>query len=150
MTFIIIVGFVLPWITGIYLYRKAPKIFFTTAPITALIAVVLNQAGIHIGLWKVHPMPKAMLLDSIFLDLGIFTIAGAWFTYALVYKTIHPFLVYFLFIGGMTGLEGLALLKGTLTYNDDWSYFYTFLMYVGGFLVIGGISKLLIKLNVFP
>ncbi|GGF14770.1 hypothetical protein GCM10010954_11680 [Halobacillus andaensis] len=149
MAFIIIVGFVLPWITGIYLYRKAPKIFFTTAPITALIAVISNQSGIHIGFWKVNHMPSVMLLDSLFLDLGIFTLAGAWFTYALVYKNINPFWVYSLFIGGMTCLEGLALLKGTLSY-DEWSLFYTFLMYVGGFLVIGRISKLLIKLNVFP
>mgnify|MGYP005853844677 CR=1 FL=1 len=150
MTFIIIVGFVLPWITGIFLYKKSPKIFYTTAPITALIAVVLNQAGIHVGLWKVNPMPSVMLLDSLFLDLGIFTLSGAWFTYMLVYKTIKPIWVYSLFIGGMTILEGMALLKGTLTYDDEWSFFYTFFMYVGGFLVIGVISKVLIKLKVFP
>ncbi|MCA1011477.1 hypothetical protein [Halobacillus halophilus] len=150
MTFIIMAGFVLPWITGIFLYRKAPKIFYTTAPITALIAVVFNQAGIHMGLWKVHPMPKVILLDSIFLDLGIFTIAGAWFTYYYVYRNIKPIWVYSLSIGGMAGLEGLALLNGILSYDDHWNFFYTILMYVGGFLVIGGISNVLRRLHVFP
>ncbi|MGP4070137.1 hypothetical protein [Halobacillus sp. B29] len=150
LTFIILTGFVLPWLTGTYLYRKAPKIFYTTAPMTALIAVVFNQAGIHLGLWKVHPMPGVMLLDSIFLDLGIFTIAGAWFTYYYVYKNIKPILVYSLFIGGMAGLEGFALLTETLSYDEEWNFFYTFLMYVGGFLVIGRISKVLKKLHVFP
>ncbi|WP_079478962.1 hypothetical protein [Halobacillus salinus] len=150
MAFIIIVGFVIPWITGIYLYKLAPKIFYTTAPITALIAVVLNQAGIHMGLWEVHPMPAIVLLDSLFLDLGIFTIAGAWFTYMLVYKSVNTLLVYILFIAGMTGLEGLALLVETLEYDDTWNFFYTFLMYVGGFLFIGWISHLLKKLKVFP
>ncbi|GGC77350.1 hypothetical protein GCM10007216_04840 [Thalassobacillus devorans] len=150
MAFIIIAGFILPWVTGVYLYKKAPKIFYTTAPITALIAVVLNQAGIHLGLWEVNHMPNIMLLDSLFLDLGIFTIAGAWFTYILVYKRKHPILVYSLFIGGMVTLEGLALLQGTLSYAQEWSFIYTILMYIGGFLAIGAISRLLIKLNVYP
>ncbi|TGB03616.1 hypothetical protein [Halobacillus salinus] len=150
MAFIIIVGFVIPWITGIYLYKQAPKIFYTTAPITALIAVVLNQAGIHMGLWEVNPMPRIILLDSLFLDLGVFTLAGAWFTYMLVYKSVNTLLVYILFIGGMSSLEGLAVLVGTVDYDDTWSFFYTILMYVGGFLFIGWISHLLKKLKVFP
>ncbi|WP_173918975.1 hypothetical protein [Halobacillus sp. Marseille-Q1614] len=150
MAFIIIVGFIFPWITGIYLYKKAPKIFYTTVPITALIAVVLNQAGIHMGLWKVNHMPTIVLLDSLFLDLGIFTIAGAWFTYMLVYKSINPLWVYIIFIGGMAGLEGLALLVETIKYDQTWNFFYTFLMYVGGFLVIGWIINILKKLKVFP
>ncbi|WP_281975084.1 hypothetical protein [Halobacillus litoralis] len=148
--FIIIAGFVFPWITGIYLYKKAPKIFYTTAPITALIAVVLNQAGIHMELWKVNHMPTIVLLDSLFLDLGIFTIAGAWFTYMLVYKSINPLWVYVIFIGGMAGLEGLALLVETIKYDQTWNFFYTFLMYVGGFIVIGWIINILKKLKVFP
>ncbi len=95
-------------------------------------------------------MPEVVLLDSIFLDLGIFTIAGAWFTYYYVYKNIKPILVYSLSIGGMAGLEGIALLTETLSYDKDWNFFYTFFMYVGGFLVIGRISKVLKKLHVFP
>ncbi|MYL71584.1 hypothetical protein GLW00_12010 [Halobacillus litoralis] len=150
MAFIIIAGFVIPWITGVYLYKKAPIIFYTTAPITALIAVVLNQAGIHMGLWRVNHMPSIVLLDSLFLDLGIFTIAGAWFTYMLVYKSINPLWIYIIFIGGMASLEILALLVETIEYNQSWNFFYTLLMYIGGFLIIGWIVNILEKLKVFP
>ncbi|UOQ46419.1 hypothetical protein MUN89_08625 [Halobacillus salinarum] len=150
MLFIIIIGFIIPWIPGIYLYKKAPKIFFTTAPITALIAVTINQLGIHMGLWKVHPMPRVVLLDSIFLDLGIFPVVGALFTYFVYYKAYNRYLIHFLFIGGMTAIEYVALLTGTVSYDDEWNILLTLLIYLGGFITIDLVSRKLVKLNVYP
>ncbi|MFC7322569.1 hypothetical protein [Halobacillus campisalis] len=150
MWFNIIAGFIIPWIFGIYMYRKAPEIFFTTAPITALIAVTCNQAGIHLGLWEVHHMPKVTLADSIFLDLGIFTIAGSSFTYFLAYKKKNRYLLLTLFTLGMTSLEYLSIVMEIVSYSDKWNIFYTFLMYAAGFLTLYFISKKLVKLGVYP
>ncbi|MCP3027720.1 hypothetical protein [Halobacillus sp. A5] len=150
MWLIIVLGFIFPWVFGIYLYKKAPKIFYTNAPITALIAVVCNQLGIHFGLWKVHHMPKVVLLDSIFLDLGIFTIVGAWFTYLLHYKQVKPFRLLSFFIIGMTSLEYIMLVTEQLSYHSSWNIFYTFLMYIGGFTTLYFITEKLVKLKVYP
>lgn len=120
------------------------------APVGALIAVTLNQLGIHLGLWKVHPMPKVVLLDSIFLDFGIFTIASVWFSYILYYKHQNPLWIYITFVLGMTGIEFIALQIGTLTYDDEWNKFYTFLMYLGGFITIHLLTLKLAKLKIYP
>ncbi|WP_158737943.1 hypothetical protein [Alteribacillus sp. YIM 98480] len=150
MIYIILIFFIVPWITGIYLYKKAPKIFFTTAPITTLIAITFNQLGIHLGMWEVNHMPTVTLLDSIFLDFGIFTLAGAWFTYFLYYKQLTRVWSYIWFVLGMTALESITLLVDMVSYNESWNMFYTFLMYLGGFMVIDIVIQKLVKLNIFP
>ncbi|WP_431802748.1 hypothetical protein [Halobacillus andaensis] len=148
--FIIIAGFILPWVLGIYLYKQAPKLFFTIAPITALTAVTCNQAGSHMGLWKVHHMPTVVLFDSILLDFGIFTIAGVWFSYLLCYKKKNPVLLLVLFISGMAAIEYISLLLNIVDYNESWSFFYTALMYVAGFIILHMTTNKLEKLGVFP
>ncbi|SDI81259.1 hypothetical protein [Alteribacillus bidgolensis] len=150
MIYIILIFFIVPWITGFYLYKKAPKIFFTTAPITALIAITCNQLGIHLGIWEVNHMPTVMLLDSIFLDFGIFTLAGAWFTYFLYYKKLTRVWSYIWFVLGMTLLESITLLVEMVSYDESWNMFYTFLMYLGGFIIIDVVTQKLDKLRIFP
>lgn len=147
MLVIILTFFVLPWITGIYLYQRTPKIFFTIAPITALIAITCNQLGIHLGLWEVNHMPSVMLLDSIFIDFGLFAIVGTWFTYLLHYKEFNRVWLHIWFVLGFTALEGLTLLVEMLSYDKGWNLFYTILMYVGGFIAIDFVTKKLAKLE---
>ncbi len=150
MIYIFLLGFALPWILGVYLYKKAPAILLTAAPATALIAVTINQLGIHLGLWKVNPMPRVILMDSIFLDLGIFPVIGVWFSYLIHAKKYKRIWVYLGFILGMTGLEYGALLKGTVSYNEDWNIFFTLLVYVGGFVIIDVLLSKLEKLKALP
>ncbi|KHE72465.1 hypothetical protein [Halobacillus sp. BBL2006] len=150
MLLMLVLGFIIPWLTAGYVYKKTPKLFFTVAPFAALIALILNQFGIQLGLWTIHPPSKVVMMDSIFLDLGIFTVSAIWFTYFLYYKQKNPLWVYPLFVLGMTGVEGIAILIHTLTYDEKWNIFYTFLMYLGGFMTIHLITRKLDKLEVYP
>ncbi|MGI8315897.1 hypothetical protein [Halobacillus mangrovi] len=150
MLLIIVLGFVIPWLTAGYVYKRTPKLFFTVAPFAALIALILNQLGIQIGLWTISPSSNVVLIDTIFLDLGIFTISAVWFTYFLYYKKKSPIWVYPLFVLGMTGVEFIATLLHTLSYHEKWNFFYTSLMYLGGFATIHLIIRKLDKLEVYP
>jgi hypothetical protein len=89
-------------------------------------------------------------MDSIFLDFGIFTVVSVWFTYILYYKQKNLKWVYIVFVLGMTGVEFIALQIGTLSYDDEWNIFYTFLMYLGGFITIHLLTLKLSKLKIFP
>ncbi|MCA1012014.1 hypothetical protein [Halobacillus halophilus] len=150
MLLMIVLGFIIPWLTTGYVYKRAPKIIFTVAPFAALIALILNQLGIQIGLWTIHTSSNVVLLNTLFLDLGIFTVSAIWFTYFLYYKEKQPVWVYLMFILGMTGVETIALSIHLLTYHEKWSVFYTFLMYLGGFIMIHLIIRKLDKINVYP
>ncbi|ARI78625.1 hypothetical protein [Halobacillus mangrovi] len=150
MLLIIVLGFIIPWLTAPYVYKLAPKIFYTVAPVGALIAVTLNQLGIHLGLWKVHHMPTVVLLDSIFLDFGIFTVVSVWFIFILYYKQKNPLWVYPAFIFGMTGIESIALAIETVSYDEEWNLFYTLLMYIGGFTTLHILTRKLVTLKIYP
>ncbi|MGI8314569.1 hypothetical protein [Halobacillus mangrovi] len=150
MLLIIVLGFIIPWLTAPYVYNHAPKLFYTVAPVGALIALTLNQLGIHLGLWKVHHMPMVVLLDSIFLDFGIFTVVSVWFIFLLYYKQKNPLWVYAAFILGMTGIEAIALAIETVSYDEEWNLFYTLLMYIGGFTTLHILTRKLVALKIYP
>ena len=150
MLLMIVLGFIIPWLTAGYVYKRAPKIFFTIAPFAALIALILNQLGIQTDLWTIRTSSNVGLLNTIFLDLGIFTISAVWFTYFIYYKKKQPAWIYLIFVLGMTGVEFTALFIHLLTYHENWNIFYTFLMYSGGFITIHLIIRKLDKLQVYP
>ncbi len=146
----IVLGFLIPWITAIYIYRCAPKIFFTIAPIAALIALTINQLGIHAGVWIIHTKTEVYLLHSLFVDLGIITVAAVWFSYLMIYQKRNAALLYLCFPAGMTGVEYVTTLMKLLEYGDQWNFFYTLLLYLWGFITIDWISRKLVKLGIFP
>lgn len=68
----------------------------------------------------------------------------------MYYKEKQPAWIYPIFVLGMTGVEFTALSIHLLTYHEKWSIFYTFLMYLGGFITIHLIIHKLDKLEVYP
>ncbi|UOQ44470.1 hypothetical protein MUN89_00280 [Halobacillus salinarum] len=149
MYFIIIAGFIIPWCFGIFLYRKAPILFLTSSLFIALLSLILNQLGIQLGYWAVRPKTEIDLLDSLFLDLGYFAIAGAYFTYFIQYKNYKRIWVYLGTIFILNGLEFLALSTNRVQYCKGWNIGLTFLLYLGGIILLDLYSLKMKKFGIF-
>lgn len=51
----IIIGFIIPWIFGIWLYKRNPKVVLLIAPIGIAIAFLINEWGIDY-FWQFEPI----------------------------------------------------------------------------------------------
>ncbi|TDL31743.1 hypothetical protein E2R51_10970 [Jeotgalibacillus sp. S-D1] len=136
MNFNITLGFILPWITGIFLYRRVPLLFYTIVPFTALIAVACNQLGVQHGLWHLHPHTTVPIYNSLLIDLGYYPITAAWFTYLLYFTTFKRWQAYSLFFLLLNGFELLAILANKVSYHDKWSIIYSLVIYGIGLFAI--------------
>ncbi|MGI8314317.1 hypothetical protein [Halobacillus mangrovi] len=130
MIFNFTVGFILPWLTAIILYRKARILIYTVVPFTALLSVLSNQIGMQNDLWALNPEPTIVLFESLFIDIGYNPIICAWFAYFIYFKQIRRLWVYGGFILLINGMELLALFTGKVEYSEPWNIYYSFIVYV--------------------
>ncbi|ARI77900.1 hypothetical protein [Halobacillus mangrovi] len=135
MIFNFTVGFILPWITAIILFRRARILIYSVVPFTALLSLISNQVGMQSNLWALNPEPTIVLLESLFIDIGYNPIICAWFAYCIYFKKIRRLWVYGLFILLINGLELLALFTDKVEYSDDWNIYYSFIVYVLGLFI---------------
>jgi len=56
----IILGFIIPWVFGAFLYVKDKKVILTMFPIGATISYTINYFGFHFVFWHITPIMKEL------------------------------------------------------------------------------------------
>lgn len=123
-----IIGFVIPWILGLYLLKKDAKLFITIFPFESMLAFSINVIGFNLDLWNLYPF-KLQHLSGLPFDLGLYPIMAVFMIY-LIKKGNH-LLITILAITFFTTIEEYCgILIDRITYEHGWNIFYTFLSYL--------------------
>ena len=124
MFFHTIVGFIFPWILGVYLIRNQTRIFVIIYPVGAAIAFLINKIGFNY-FWKMNEDFVELSFPSLPYDIGLFPILSCFFICIIHYKKV-PFLITFLvFILGESFFELLLVMLGKLDYLNGWNIYWT-------------------------
>ncbi|WP_028608656.1 hypothetical protein [Paenibacillus harenae] len=144
MLFNTVWGFIVPWIFGIYLVRKIPKILLLICPVGVVVSHTINDWGFHEQYWFFAPVKSNNeSVAALPLDLGLYAILAAcliWAITAYQRKTMIIILIFSLFT---VLLEGFGLLIGRVWYSNGWNIGYTFLSYVVAYYLVYFYYKML-------
>lgn len=117
MFFHIIIGFILPWILGIYLFNKHRRLFIIFYPIGTATSFLINKIGFSY-FWKMDND-----LYSISYDLGLYPIACCLFIYSIHLKKMSTLNTFLIFTLGTNFLELLIVLLSKLEYRNGWNIY---------------------------
>lgn len=150
MLFNIIVGFLIPWVFGIYLYRKSRIIVFLIFPITVTISGLINDTGYHLEFWDFTPLiENDETLSALPLDLGLYPVMAGYMIYWIRKSNRHTFLKIGCFCLATTALEYLALILGKVEYGNHWNIGWTFVSYMLAYSLVYLYYRLLVRYGYF-
>ncbi|TDX48210.1 hypothetical protein [Orenia marismortui] len=135
MFFNIIIGFILPWIWGVRLYKKAPKIILFIAPISSVIAHIINELAVHYRFWKVKPFGYGDFSRLPF-DIGLYAVLGSLVIYLIHNQRINEYLVILFFTFLTTIGELMMVLIKRVDYFKGWNIYLTFLSYLIAYILV--------------
>jgi hypothetical protein len=146
----IIVGFVIPFIFGIFLYRKDRKVIIFIAPIASVISFVINEIGYSSEWWEFSPsFQENETLSALPMDIGLFPFLACLMIHIMLKKNIKPFFMILIFSIFTTLIEFVGFILEKVKYQKGWNIFYTFLSYTCAY-ILGYLYFKLIKKSVFP
>ncbi|WLR50378.1 hypothetical protein LC040_14055 [Bacillus tianshenii] len=145
----ITIGLIIPWLIGVYLYRKAPIMVILIAPIGGLISFILNDWGFNY-FWEVTPVYKNTSLSALPYCLGLYPILACSFIYFLQKKVINDLILMLLFTIVSTISERIAVMLGKIHYTNGWSIFFTLTFYFAGFLTTFIYYRILVNRKILP
>lgn len=134
MLFNIVVGFMIPWISGIVFYFKDKKVLFIIAPLQSSIAYTVNSFGVFNHFWSIYPHEYGKF-STIPYDLGLYPILSVYLIHYIDKTKINPYL---LIIGATfftTLLEWGGILTGRIIYSNDWNLLFTSISYLVPYLI---------------
>jgi len=137
-------GFIVPWIFGIWLYKKKPLIVILIAPIGATVAFVINEWGFNY-FWQFKPVYRNVSFSSLPLDIGLYPVLACFFIYFKLNKRFNMLWLFLLFTLLVTSLEGIGLILGKVEYFNGWNIFLTFIIYLVAYLIIYSYFRILVK-----
>ncbi|MFX3631436.1 MAG: CBO0543 family protein [Candidatus Pristimantibacillus sp.] len=150
MTINIIVGFVIPWIFGIILWKKSPIVIYLVSPISATVSAFFNDIGYHLGFWDFTPkIDNDETLSALPMDLGLYPVMACYMIYWIVRSNRHAWMKIALFSLFNTVLEFIALQFGKAEYGNGWNIGWTFVSYVLALLLVYLYYKLLHRYDLF-
>lgn len=129
MIFNIIVGFIIPWAFGIYLYFKDRKTLLIIAPIGAAIALVYNTVGFYIPFWKLKDFSLGRMSGLPF-DLGVYPVVLSYLIYFIKNYKVKSYKLILLFSVITTIGEFIGVLMGRVVYLNSWNIGWTFISYL--------------------
>ncbi|WP_396020855.1 CBO0543 family protein [Bacillus sp. SD075] len=139
MLFHIIIGFILPWILGIYLFNNHRRLFIIFYPFGSTISFLINKIGFSY-FWKMDNH-----LNSISYDMGLYPIACCLFIYIIHFKKMSTLITFLIFTLGTNFLEHLIVLLGKLDYRNGWNIYWSAASYLLAYLIVYVYYKLVIK-----
>jgi hypothetical protein len=129
MAFNIIIGFLIPWILGVYFCIKEKRLFLVMYPFGCTVTYTINMLGFYFGFWSIKPY-KYGIFTSLPLNLGVYPIIGTCFV-VLLYKGIYKsYYLIFIFSLLTTVFELSMLILGRGIYGNGWNLFWTFISYL--------------------
>lgn len=139
MLFHIMVGFILPWVLGFYLFRNQTMLFIIFYPMGSATSFLINEIG-STYFWK---MDKVLAL--IWYDLGLYPIACCLFICGILLKKMSTLITLLVFTLGTNFLELLTVLLGKLEYQNGWNIYWSIVSYLLAYLIVYGYYKLVSK-----
>lgn len=145
----IVFGFLIPWIFGIYLYKKSPIIVWLFCPISATISALINDIGYHLEFWDFTPLiENDETLSALPLDLGLYPVLASYLIYWIIKNNRYPLLK----IAGIcfltTALEFVAFVIGKVEYGNHWNIGWTFCSYLLAYGLVYLYYRLLLRYGV--
>lgn len=145
----IIFGFVIPWIYGIYLYKKSPIIVWLFCPISAAISALINDIGYHLEFWDFTPLiQNDETLSALPLDLGLYPVLASSLIYWITKNKRHPLLKIAVICFLTSVLEYVGHVFGKVKYGNNWNIGWTFCSYLLAFGLVYLYYKLLLRYGV--
>ena len=148
MTINIILGFIIPWIFGIWLFNRDKKIVLIIMPFTSIVAHTVNSFGFTLKFWMLKPF-ELHTFSALPFDLGLFALLGCAFIYIVKNKKVNPYILIFIFALLITIMEYIGVSLGYVKYGNGWNIIYTYFSYLIPFAIVYWYYLGLKKLNVF-
>lgn len=134
MLFNIMVGFIIPWISGIVFYFKDRKILFAIVPFKSMIAFIVNSIACFFGFWSVYPHEYGKFA-TVPYDLGAFPILSVYLIHYIDKTNIKPCILITIAIICTTMLEWLAIITNVVVYANGWNLGLTFINHVVAYFI---------------
>ncbi|MBM7646376.1 hypothetical protein JOD45_002604 [Scopulibacillus daqui] len=126
----ILIGFIVPWIFGVWLYLINPKAVLTIAPFMSVIAYTVNQWGFYVEFWDLMPVLKDKTASAVPFNLGIYPVLSSLMIHFVHTRKSNPYLWIFIAALFTTFLELTLLISGKIVYHNGWNIFWTFISYL--------------------
>jgi hypothetical protein len=78
-------GFIVPWIFGIILYKKEPIIVLLSVPVGITVAFILNECGSNY-FWQFKPIFRDVSLSALPLNIGFYPVLSSFLIYFKIKK----------------------------------------------------------------
>lgn len=145
----LIIGFLIPFTIGIFIYLKDFRVIMLIAPIACAVAFILNTLGIVLGYFSPTVDNINPYLITGITNVGLFSLEPCILIFAVRHSKIKPIYL-LLLITIFSLLIDLALLSTNfLIYENGWNIIYSFIMFLISFLIVYLYYLLLKKLNIF-
>ncbi|MES1038925.1 hypothetical protein [Peribacillus simplex] len=143
MLFHIIVGFILPWVLGLYLLRNQTRLFIIFYPIGSATSFLINGIGFAY-FWK---MDKELV--AILYDIGFYPIACCLFIASIHFEKMTVITNFLVFTLGTNFFEFVIVLLGKLEYRNGWNIYWSAVSYLLAYLIVYGYYKIVQKYFAF-
>jgi hypothetical protein len=140
----IIFGFIIPWILGLWLYRKQPKLILIMAPVGVTIAFMINEPGFNY-FWEIVPKYNNASLASLPVNFGLYPVSASFMIYFVDKKSLNAYFGVLLFTSLTTGLEWIAVLQKKIIYLHGWNMWWTFGIYLLAYSIVYAYYRILKK-----
>lgn len=147
MLYHIILGFIIPWIFGVYLYKKHMKLMVLFFPIGSVIAFLINDLGVNF-FWRFEPSLVNISLAGMPYDLGFYPIASVFFIIIIHHNKLNLKTALFVFVLGTTLLEFITVMQNKVFYRNGWNTFGTACSYLISYFMVFVYYQLLRELKV--
>ncbi|MDF2714992.1 MAG: hypothetical protein K0R28_1917 [Paenibacillus sp.] len=125
----ITLGFIIPWLFGIYLLKNDMETILSISPFASLAAFAFNEIGLHIQWWE-HVPTHWGPLSTFPSNVGIFPVTACFMIHFIKRNRKKHFVIIALFTIFLTALEGLLLVFDRVTYYNGWNIGWTFSSYL--------------------
>ncbi|WP_100405551.1 hypothetical protein [Bacillus solitudinis] len=146
MLFNVVFGLLLPWIVGLWLCKRETFIVLVIAPISSVLAFVINEIGVQLGYWVVFPVLRVETLSVYPLTIGLYPVLGSLMIYSIKVYKVHPMIAVLALTTITTISEILFVIAGKAVYGNGWNSFYTFLSYFIPYSIVYFYYTFLMKL----
>ena len=138
-----LIGFVIAWIYGVYLYLTNPRVVLLIVPFSSVVACAINDWGFNYNFWDFTPILNEQSYSAISFNLGAFAIMPTGFIHIIQKRKDHHFKYFLGLVLLMTAIELGFVISGKVIYNNGWNIFWTFVSYLFSNSLIYGYYRLL-------
>lgn len=135
MLYHIIGGFIIPWLLGLFLYKRQVKLIILISPIASTVAFFINAWGFNFY-WKLDPSFTNMSLSAMPYELGYYPFLAILFIITIRDKKLKILTALLVFAISSTLFEFISVVMRRVIYRNEWNIYWTFLSYVLSYFIV--------------